>query len=453
MECANIAGLSRVTRTLGRASNHRNIRQHRLMLRRLIAVACIFSLLISISPSPTQAYAVLAHEAIIDSAWEHGIRPLLLARYPDATHDELREAHGYAYGGAIIQDLGYYPHGSHEFSDIVHYIRSADFIRAMLRDAQTLDEFAFALGSLAHYSADNDGHSIAVNRAVPILYPRLKKKYGDVITYAENPEAHLKTEFGFDVLEVAKERYAPDAYHDFIGFEVAKPLLQRAFEETYGIPLDSLFKNLDSSINSYRYDVSTLIPRATKVAWELKKGDIAKEDPTLTRKKFLYHLSRASFNKKWGNKYEKPGLGSKFLAFLIRILPKIGPLKTLEFKTPTPQTETMFMASFNAAVQNFSRELKNLPNGEPNIPNTNFDTGGPVQPGTYSLADKAYADLLDRLKQTQFKNMSPELRANILAYYSDTSIPFATKKKPKEWARLQSDLNDLKAAPTAAAGE
>ena len=423
------------------------------MLRRLIAVACIFSLLISISPSPTQAYAVLAHEAIIDSAWERGIRPLLLARYPDATHDELREAHGYAYGGAIIQDLGYYPHGSHEFSDIVHYIRSADFIRAMLRDAQTLDEFAFALGSLAHYSADNDGHSIAVNRAVPILYPRLKKKYGDVITYAENPEAHLKTEFGFDVLEVAKERYAPDAYHDFIGFEVAKPLLQRAFEETYGIPLDSLFKNLDSSINSYRYDVSTLIPRATKVAWELKKGDIAKEDPTLTRKKFLYHLSRASFNKKWGNKYEKPGLGSKFLAFLIRILPKIGPLKTLEFKTPTPQTETMFMASFNAAVQNFSRELKNLPNGEPNIPNTNFDTGGPVQPGTYSLADKAYADLLDRLKQTQFKNMSPELRANILAYYSDTSIPFATKKKPKEWARLQSDLNDLKAAPTAAAGE
>ena len=423
------------------------------MLRRLIAVACIFSMLISISPSPTQAYAVLAHEAIIDSAWEHGIRPLLLARYPDATHDELREAHGYAYGGAIIQDLGYYPHGSHEFSDIVHYIRSADFIRAMLRDAQTLDEFAFALGSLAHYSADNDGHSIAVNRAVPILYPRLKKKYGDVITYAENPEAHLKTEFGFDVLEVAKERYAPDAYHDFIGFEVAKPLLQRAFEETYGIPLDSLFKNLDSSINSYRYDVSTLIPRATKVAWELKKGDIAKEDPTLTRKKFLYHLSRASFNKKWGNKYEKPGLGSKFLAFLIRILPKIGPLKTLEFKTPTPQTETMFMASFNAAVQNFSRELKNLPNGEPNIPNTNFDTGGPVQPGTYSLADKAYADLLDRLKQTQFKNMSPELRANILAYYSDTSIPFATKKKPKEWARLQSDLNDLKAAPTAAAGE
>jgi hypothetical protein len=421
------------------------------MTRRFTAIVCTILLLLAICPARSEAYAVLAHEAIVDSAWEQGIRPLLLARYPNATKDELRTAHGYAYGGAIIQDLGYYPHGSHEFSDMVHYIRSADFIRALLRDSQNLNDFAFALGSLAHYSADNDGHSIAVNRAVPILYPSLRKKYGDVVTYAENPEAHLKTEFGFDVLEVAHQRYAPDAYHDFIGFEVAKPLLQRAFEETYGIPLDSLFKDLDSSINSYRYDVSTLIPRATKVAWQLKKSDIAKDDPTLTRQKFLYRMSRASFNKNWGAKYEKPGFGEKFLAFVIRILPKVGPLRTLQFKTPTPQTETMFMASFNQAIDDFSRELKLIPNGEPDIPNMNFDTGGPVEPGKYSLADKAYADLLDRLKQTQFKNMPPELRANILSYYADASVPFATKMKPKEWAKVQADLSDLKAATTTTA--
>jgi len=420
------------------------------MIRRPTAIVCIILLLLAFCPPRSEAYAVLAHEAIIDSAWEKGIRPLLLARFPNATHDELRAAHGYAYGGAIIQDLGYYPHGSHEFSDIVHYIRSADFIRALLRDAQDLDEYAFALGSLAHYSADNDGHSIAVNRAVPMLYPNLRHKYGDVVTYAENPVAHLKTEFGFDVLEVANERYAPDAFHDFIGFEVSKPLLQHAFQETYGIELDSLFGDLDKAIGSYRYDVSTLIPRATKIAWQLKKDDIQKSDPTRTRQKFLYHLSRASFNKNWGRKYQAPGFGTKFLAFLIRILPKIGPLKTLEFKTPTPQTETMFMASFNAAVESFSRELSKIPNGEPTIPNTNFDTGGPVKPGEYSLADKAYADLLDRLKQTQFKNMSPEIRADILAYYADTSIPFATKKKAKEWAQVLADLNELKAAPASA---
>ena len=63
----------------------------------------------------------------------------------------------------------------------------------------------------------------------------LKKKYGDVVTYEQNPLAHVKTEFGFDVLEVAKQRYAPDSYHDFIGFEVDAPLLEQAFRETYGL--------------------------------------------------------------------------------------------------------------------------------------------------------------------------------------------------------------------------
>ena len=388
---------------------------------------------------------------MIDTAWESGIRPLLLARFPAATHDELRTAHGYAYGGAIVQDMGYYPHGSHAFSDLVHYVRTADFIRALLRDSQTLDEYAFALGALSHYASDNDGHSVAVNLAVPMLYPRLKQKYGDVVTYDENPVDHLKTEFGFDVLEVAKQRYASDAYHDFIGFQVAKPLLERAFLETYGIPLDSLFSDTDKAIGSYRYDVSKIIPRATKVAWQLKKADIEKTAPTLTRQKFVYHLSRASFNKDWGKTYEAPSFGEKFLAFLYLFIPKIGPLKTLQFKTPTPQTETMFMASFNAAVDSYGGELKTIPNGEPDIPNTNLDTGSAVRPGDYSLADEAYADLLDRLTKTQFKDMSPELRANILNYYADTSISFATKKNPKEWTRTLADLDAMKSAPPSAA--
>ncbi len=416
-------------------------------MRRFTASLTVLLLLLGSFPARSEAYAVLAHEAIIDSTWEQGIRPLLLARFPNASHDELRTAHAYAYGGAIIQDLGYYPHGSHLFSDIVHYVRTADFIRALLRDSQDLNEYAFALGSLAHYAADNDGHSIAVNRAVPILYPRLRRKYGDVMTYAENPSAHLKTEFGFDVLEVAKERYAPDAYHDFIGFNVATPLLERAFQDTYGVPLKSVFNDLDRAIGSYRYDVSKLIPRATKIAWQLKKNEIEKDIPTMTQRKFLYHLSRASFEKNWGKKYQKPGFGSVILAFLYRLIPKIGPLKTLQFKTPTPQTETMFMASFNAAVENFTRELKTIPDGGPSIPNTNFDTGGPVLPAQYTLADDAYADLLDKLAENGFKNIPDEMRADILHYFADTSLPFDIKRKPKDWARVQAELNTLKSTP------
>src|SRR6201981_2173714 len=186
------------------------------------AAVCILILVLS-WPANCAAYSVLSREAIIDSAWDTNIKPILLKRFPHATPDELREAHGYAYGGAIIQDLGYYPHGSIFFSDLTHYVRSGDFVLALLRDSSDANEYAFALGALSHYAADNDGHSLGTNRAVPILYPKLEKKYGDVVTYEQDPLAHVKTEFGFDGLEVARQRYAPDSYHDFIGFGVGRP--------------------------------------------------------------------------------------------------------------------------------------------------------------------------------------------------------------------------------------
>ncbi|MGD0842031.1 MAG: zinc dependent phospholipase C family protein, partial [Candidatus Acidiferrales bacterium] len=163
------------------------------MIRRITAVFAAILLVLAFFPARSDAYAVLAHEALIDATWQDGIRPLLLARFPAATGDDLRVAHGYAYGGAIIQDMGYYPHGSRAFSDIVHYVRSADFIRALLRDSTDINEYAFALGALSHYWGDNEGHSMAVNLSVPMLYPKLQHKYGNVITYAEDPAAHLKT--------------------------------------------------------------------------------------------------------------------------------------------------------------------------------------------------------------------------------------------------------------------
>src|SRR6516165_1893585 len=220
--------------------------------------------------SPSAAYSVLSHEAVIDAAWDTDLKPLLLKRFPGATPDELRKAHGYAYGGAIIQDLGYYPHGSILFSDLTHYVRSGDFILMLLRDSRNLDEYAFALGAMAHYAADNDGHPLATNRSVPLLYPKTRRKFGDYVTYEQDPLAHVKTEFGFDVLEVARGRYAPDSYHDFIGFEVAEELLERAFRETYGVDLKVVLPNEQQVMNSYRRDVSKLIPKATRIAWTLK---------------------------------------------------------------------------------------------------------------------------------------------------------------------------------------
>src|SRR6202051_2028924 len=273
-------------------------------------------------PSEAAAYAVLAHEAIIDSAWDTGIRPILLKRFPNATAEQLKEAHGDAYGGAIIQDMGYYPHGSFFFSDLTHYVRSGDFVLALLRDAKDLNGYAFALGALAHYAADNDGHRIGTNMAVPVLYPKLRKKFGPSVTYEDDPLAHVKTEFGFDVIEVAQKRYAPDSYHDFIGFQVAVPLLEQAFQETYGLELKTVLPSEEKALNSYRHAVSEQLPKATKIAWSLKKNDIQKDAPGITKRKFLYNLKRASYAKEWGKDYEQPTAGERFIAFLNKLLPK-----------------------------------------------------------------------------------------------------------------------------------
>jgi Zinc dependent phospholipase C len=423
--------------------------RHRTYFARTCAL--MLALLISFAwPAPSAGYAVLAHEAIIDSAWDTNIRPLLLKRFPQATPAELKEAHGYAYGGAIIQDMGYYPHGNKFFSDLTHYVRSGDFVLALLRDSKDLDGYAFALGALSHYAADNEGHRIGVNRSVPLLYPRTEKKYGGVVTYEENPLDHVKTEFGFDVLEVAQGRYASTAYHDFIGFGVALPLLEQAFQQTYGLDLKSVLLDENKVLGSYRYDVSRLLPKATRVAWSLKKDDIQRDQPGMTKRRFLYNIKRSSYRKYWGKDYQPPTLGERFLAFLVRIIPKVGPLEVLELRTPTPQTEQLFEASFNAALDDYRKLLSEVDAGQPDIPNDNFDTGSVTGPGEYWLNDETQAELLDALAKQNFSGASPEIRAELLQFFADPGAPYAIKRKKKEWARVQAEIAELKQATSSA---
>ena len=389
------------------------------------------------------AYSVLSHETIIDAAWKTDIRPLLEKRFPEATRDELRKAHAYAYGGAIIQDLGYYPYGSKLFSNLTHYVRCGDFIQALLRDAHDVNEYAFALGALAHYTADNEGHRLAVNQAVPLLYPKLKKKYGDTVTYEQNPADHLKTEFGFDVVEVAQQRFAPDAYHDFIGFEVAQPLLERAFRETYGLELARVLNNEPRALGSYRRAISSTIPEATRVAWALKKDEIQRDLPGMTRWRFLYNLSHASYQKNWGKDYRAPTAGEKFLAFLFRLIPKIGPLKALALVPPTPEAQRMFERSFNAALFQYRQLLSDFDRGHLDLINDNLDVGEVTRGGQYHLADETYAELLDRLGQRDFAGVSAELRSAILSFYSDPAAG-VTGRDHKTWARRENELQRLR---------
>jgi hypothetical protein len=391
-------------------------------VRTLYLFCAAAALVLGLLPE-AQAYAVLTHEAIVDSLWVDSIQPVLLKRFQDATPEQLIEAHSYAYGGCIIQDLGYYPFGSHLFSDLVHYVRSADFIQALVDESATLDETAFALGAVAHYGADIDGHAIAVNRAVPILFPKLRAKFGSEVTYADNRSAHLKTEFGFDVLQVARGHYAPKSYHDFIGFKVSKDLLDRAFQKTYGLKLKDLFHTLDLSLGTYRFSVSQLIPSMTRAAWSLKQSEILRDRPTISRKQFLFNLKGSSFTKEWGTQYEKPEFGTRLITTLLRLLPRVGPLRGLGFKVPTPQTEKMFEDSFDAAIKRDRQSLDEARVGELHIANRDLDTGKAVSPGEYMLTDRTYDKLLVNLANKKFEGVSPELRHNILSFYAAMKTP------------------------------
>jgi len=407
-------------------------------------IAC----LVLLSVSCASGYSVLTHEAIIDSVWDSSIQKMLLQRFPAATPEELEKARAHTYGGCIIQDMGYYPFGSHLFTDLTHYVRSGDFIVALIRESQDLNEYAFALGALAHYAADNNGHRIATNLAVPILYPKLRAKFGKMVTYWDHPTSHIRTEFGFDVLQIAQGRYAPNRYHSFIGFEVSKPVLERAFLATYAMELKDVFANLDLAIGSFRYSVSSVIPGMTRVAWQLKGDEITKEIPGITRQKFLYNLSRASYEKDFGTMYHRPGLGTRILAWILRIIPKFGPFKSLAFKAPTPEVEKMFMASFNATLDNYRQLLANVSAGRLVLANQNFDLGQPSAAGAYLGADETFDRLLDKLADRKFAGVSPELRRNILDYYKDRKPPAspAPKKAASEWAKLTVQLDQLRTA-------
>jgi hypothetical protein len=399
----------------------------------IIAICCA---------SACAAYSVLTHEAIIDAAWKDDIVPTLLKRFPNATPDELLQAHAYVYGGAIIQDMGYYPFGNKFFSDLTHYVRSGDFVLALIDESKDLNEYAFALGALAHYAADTSGHPLATNRAVAIMYPELEKKYGSVVTYEDKPSAHMKVEFGFDVDQVAKGHYAPKVYHDFIGFEVSKPVLERPFAKNYSLDMSSVFFSTDLAIGSYRHAVSTVIPRTTKVAWHLKRNEIQHSDPSETKTKFVYNISNSGYRKDWGDVYEKPGYFARFKALILRLVPKIGPFKALAFKPPPPDVEQMYMHSFNETLDHYRALLLAQQEGKLQLPNDNLDTGGITGPADYRLTDETYAKLLDK---TNGKPISDALRLDILAYYADSGKEFATKRNPEAWQKVLDQLSSLKA--------
>jgi hypothetical protein len=375
-------------------------------------------LFLLLRPDNATAYSVLTHEALIDIAWKPTIVPILKQRYPAATDSEIEAAHAYAYGGAISPDMGYYPFGNHLFSDLVHYVRNGDFIVTLQKEARNVREHAFAFGMLAHYIADRFGHELGVNRAEPIVFPKLREEFGQTVTYEQAPIAHVRTEFGFDVLQTARGNYASDAYHRFISFEVADSLLRRAFKRNYNLDIDSIFKNFPRSVRTFRWAVKDIFPQLTKAAWRSKRSEILKQNQTATARNFHYRMRQREFYTAYGRDVERARFGARFVAGLLRIIPKIGPLKALKPVIPNAEAEKLFIQSFDTVSAHYRIALLYLKSGGDNLANINFDTGHPTQPGIYELADQTYDELLSELQKKHFSQISKGLKEHLIDFYS-----------------------------------
>lgn len=439
--------------------------------RRLLVVLVLLAF---VTPTRMNAYSLLTHEELIDLTWDDSIVPLLLSHYPNLTAAQLDRARAYAYGGCVIQDIGYYPFGDRAFSNLTHYVRTGDFVVSLFRNAHTANELAFAIGALSHYVGDSIGHAEATNVAVPVEFPKLRAKYGNSVNYAEGKHQHVQTEFAFDIDEIAHHRVAPLPYLRHIGLQVSMKQLALAYYQTYGLTENfSRFGGRRFNVPGYRFATRAFIPRIAYAVTLLHRNHEPDEPQSPERIAFDKQVNDMETANHWQAYRRHAGIGTYSLAALIFIIPKVGSLKLVAIKGPTVDTETEYLHSVVVSTNDLRERLErftppgsnganglnsgansNLPGPQRTslgsrhpLPNRDLDTGRVVQPGGYPLTDSTYADLLHRLTRTPTQAIPPGIKEDIQAYYSNPDAPIGTKKDAGAWARVQADLVTLAAMP------
>jgi len=450
-------------------------------MNRKLKGLCILLALVFITQSPRTAfaYSLLTHEQLIDLTWKDSIVPLLLSRYPNLTPAQLDQARAYAYGGCVIQDIGYYPFGDAAFSNLTHYVRSGDFVVNLFRNAQNANELAFAVGALSHYIGDSVGHAEATNLAVPIEFPKLRARYGSSVSYAEGKHEHVQTEFAFDINEIAHHRVAPLRFLRHIGLTVPVRQLALAFYQTYGMT-ENFSGRRRINGREYRFATRTFIPRIAYAVTLLHRGHEPPDPTTPEVIELQKEAAEVAIENNWQKYRHRAGIGTYLLAGLLAILPKVGPLTMVAVKGPTEQTEADYAHSVAVSTTTMRRILVRFTPARARykgpaprlggltrssdawlqafdrtrpLKNRDLDTGRVVQPGGYPLTDSTYASLLHQLVRNPQQPIPPGIKEDIQRYYSDLDLPITTKKNPDQWKQVLADLNALAAMPTSTAPE
>jgi hypothetical protein len=437
-------------------------------IRRILALALVLVAFGCAAPA-ARGYSLLTHEQLIDLTWQDSIVPFLRSRYPNLTPADLDRARAYAYGGCVIQDIGYYPFGDRSFSNLTHYVRSGDFVENLLRDATNADELAFAVGALSHYIGDSTGHPEATNLAVPLEFPALGAKYGPVVSYAEGKHQHVQTEFAFDINEIVHHRVAPLSYLRHVGLKVPVRLVGQAFYQTYGLTDFAGRRAHRFKVSEYRWALRTFIPHVAYSVTVLHRSHMPADPDTPDAHELENEAATTNTQNHWDAYRRKAGFETYALAGVLFVLPKFGPLALVSIKGPTPSTEADYLHSVVQATAALRWTLTRFtpvaergaqPAGttgfapaapfDPKqpLPNRDLDTGNVVKPGGYSLTDSTYASLLHRITRLPTQPIPPGIKEDIEAYYADPSAPIATKHNPKKWARVQGGLKTLATMPT-----
>ncbi len=441
---------------------------------------------------PLAAYSLLTHEQLIDLTWQDSIVPLLLSRYPNLTSADLEHARAYAYGGCVIQDIGYYPFGNGSFSNLTHYVRSGDFVVSLFRNAENADELAFAVGALSHYIGDSIGHSEATNLAVPIEFPALARKYGRVVSYAEGRHQHVRTEFAFDIDQIAHHRLAPLHYLRHVGLRVPVRQLALAYYQTYGINEDFGKTGRRINVRAYRFAVHALIPRVAYALTLLHRSHEPPETPSPDLDTIQQEVAAVASRDNWDHWRRKAGIGTYMLAGILFVIPKVGPLSLAAIKGPTSATEADYLHSvvqstavLRRALARFTPPASNRPTAQapasesrtaqqaqssglppgsgsaalttffsqfrdPHhpLPNRDLDTGSVVKLGGYPLTDLTFAALLHRLTHQPSHPIPPGIKSDVQAYFANPPADVVSHQPPELWAQVQADLLVLATMPT-----
>jgi hypothetical protein len=425
---------------------------------------------------PAGAYALLTHEALIDLTWEDSIVPMLKSSYPNLTPEELDRARAYAYGGCSIQDIGYFPFGDQFFSDLTHYVRTGDFIEALFRNAHNANELAFAIGAFSHYIGDSFGHLEATNRAVANEFPKLAKRYGPTVNFAQGRHQHVRVEFAFDIDQIAQQRVAPLGYQRHIGIKIPVHQLAKAFYQTYGVTEDfEAGKVRRVNVRAFRFATRTFIPRVAYAVSVLHRKHEPAEPDTPDARELDREAAEVAKSCNWAAYPNEDGLVTHLLAAVLWIVPKVGPLAMVNVKGPTPTAEADYLHSVISATTVLHERLAmftpvkarrprrltattstatlGLLDPKHPLPNWDLDTGQPIKPGGYRLTDKTYAKLLHRLARRPKQPIPPGIKSNVEAYYADPDAPIDTKKHARKWKRVQRELRVLDTMPTSTAPE